>query len=189
MKWFGRSSRRSYAGALALAAALAGLLGCATHDFYREYAEAHPGWSPSYPRDEMSLDELIASIHAPPVGRHTTTLVTHFVLLGLGTDPWETIPLASLREGRFAPDPERLYVVAAEAQCSYVSRHYTQERGAFEQHAISHFVWYAIRDEELLAYEHSVFEERCRRVERSRGRLHRIEGFEEKLRRALRGRE
>ncbi len=134
----------------------------------------------------MSLDELVASIHAPPVGRHTTILVTHLALLGLGSDPWESIPIRSLRNGTFTPDPQRLYVLAAETQCSYVSRHYTQERNAFEQHAIPSFVWYAWRDEELLGYRHVVFEERCRRVERNRGNLGQVEGFEEQLRRALR---
>ena len=134
----------------------------------------------------MPLDELLASIHAPPKGRHTTILVTHLALLGLGTDPWERIPTAQLRDGSFTPDPERLYVLAAEVQCSYVSRHYTQERDAFEQHALSSFVWYALRNEELLAYEHVVFEERCRKVSRTRGNLSRVEGFEEKLHQALR---
>jgi hypothetical protein len=160
-------------------------LGCG-HDFYQAYAEAHPGWSPDFPRDEMPLDELLASIHAPPKGRHTTILVTHLALLGLGTDPWEKIPNEQLRSGSFTPDPERLYVLAAEVQCSYVSHHYTQERDAFEQHALSSFVWYAFRDEQLLGYEHVVFEERCRRVVRKRSNLRQVEGFEEKLRQELR---
>jgi hypothetical protein len=156
---------------------------CATHDYYRDYRAAHPTWEPSFPRDILAIDELLAIVHAPPVGRNTTAIVTHLAVLGLGTDPWETISLAEIRAGSFVPDPGRLYVVAATAQCLWSSA-YTSSDGD-DRRASGSFVWYLLRDDRLLAYDHTEFLERCDTVDRVKGSVQNVPGFEQTLREHL----
>lgn len=169
------------AGALAAACLW---LGCG-HDYYRAYTAANPGWSPDYPRDAITVDELLASIYAPPTGRHTTVLVARHRVAAIDTDPWEKVKPRALRDGSFAPEPGRPYLVAADLQCSYLARQYVTDRTGFEHYEPSSVVWYVVKDERLLAYEHTVFEERCRRFTKRRGSLGSIEDFDLRLRKTL----
>jgi hypothetical protein len=166
---------------LLAAIALSGAVtACAGYDDYREYRAAHPGWKPGFPRDRMALDELLAIVHAPPAGRNTTAIVTHLVVLGLGTDPWEEISLGEIRAGSFTPDPGRLYVVAARSQCLWTAIHTGTDRD--DRRATGSFVWYLLRGDRLLAYEHTEFLERCNTRDLEKGGVHHIRGFEQTLR-------
>jgi hypothetical protein len=156
---------------------------CATHDYYRDYRAAHPTWEPSFPRDVVAIDELLAIIHAPPAAPNTTAIVTHLVVLGLGTDPWETISLSEIRSGSFVPEPGRLYVVAARSQCLWSSMHHS--RTGFERREARSFVWYLLRDDRLRAYDHTRFSRRCETEDLVKGSVQRVPGFEETLREHL----
>lgn len=171
------------AGARVCAALAALLCACASHDFYRAYREAHPGWEPGFPRASYTLAELLAVIHAPPAGRNTTAVVTHLRVLGLGTDPWEDVPLAALRAGGFTPDPGRLYVVAANAECLWTMQ--SHSLGGHSRRTNRSFVWYVLRDDRLLAYDHIAFVERCGISETAKGTLRTLEGFEDRLQELL----
>lgn len=163
-------------GGLALCA-VAGL-GCVA-DPGGGYAERHPGWVRDFPREEIGLEELLASLTVSNPGRQTLTQVTRWRVLGLGTHPWETIPEARIRAGRFRAAPGRLYVVAAYVEC-YWSLHR-------ERRADRAFSWYVLRDAHLLAYRHAEFGEQCERESVIHGSAHGAEGFEEHVRAYLDG--
>jgi hypothetical protein len=158
-------------------------IACATYDDYREYRAAHPGWEPTFPRDVVALDELLAIVHAPPEGRNTTAIVTHVVVLGLGTDPWEEISLAEIRSGTFVPVPGRLYVVAARSQCLWSAVHTSTDGD--DRRATGALVWYMLRDDRLLAYEHTRFLERCKTADLAKGSVQSVRGFETTVREHL----
>jgi hypothetical protein len=172
-------ARPHVAVALLAAAAIA----CASYDDHREYRAAHPGWEPSFPRDLVALDELLAIVHAPPGARSTTAIVTRVVVLGLGTDPWERISLRKIRAGSFVPDPGRLYVVAARLQCLWTAA-YTGT-GDDDRRASGALVWYLVRDDRLLAYEHTRFLERCDTRDLVKGSVQTVPGFAQTLREHL----
>lgn len=151
----------------------AALLACGGPSYYEAYRSAHPEWAPEYPREEISVAELFASLHAPLAGRNTLLEVTHARVLALGSAPWETVPGREFQDGAFEADAGRLYVVAARIEC-----HWSRRGLVYRDDAL---VWYVLRDARLLAYRHARFEEYCE-VERSvHGGVHAIEGFEEIL--------
>ena len=53
---------RSVPVVLALAVALPS---CAGPDYYQLYQSEHPTWEPRFPRESISIDELLAVVHAP----------------------------------------------------------------------------------------------------------------------------
>jgi len=147
--------------------------------YYDRYRSAHPGWEPDFPKVGVPIDETVASLHAP-VGHHDThALVKRLLILGLGTDPWESIPISSLEDGSFKPDPERLYVVVAEIECFWSDRDY----GYWTHREV--FSWYLFQELRLAAYRHTVFDRFCRSERQQKGSVHSVPGFEEKLRELL----
>lgn len=174
---------RRLVATLLLAAASA----CAARDDYRAYRAAHPGWEPAFPKGELSLEELFALLHAPTGARNTTLNVTHLRVLGLGTDPWESVPLDRIRAGGFAPDPGRLYVVVARTECTWATLR-TGDRGD-DYRNWQAYPWYLFRDGRLLAYQHVTFGERCEPDELEKGTVHQIPAFRERLREVLMNRD
>jgi hypothetical protein len=168
---------------LVAVALMSGTTACASYDDYREYSAKHPGWEPGFPRDVVALDELLAIVHAPPAARSTTSIVTRVVVLGLGTEPWEEIPLAEVRAGAFAPDPGRMYVVAARTQCLWTTVYTGQDEDV--RRASGALVWYLMRDDRLLAYDHAEFLERCATKDLVKGSVQDVPGFQEAIREHL----
>ena len=164
--------------ALVLTFALALQLSCAG-TFYDRYHAAHPGWAPDFPKLGVGIDEAVASLHAPLDHERAHAVVTRLRILGLGTDPWESIPESALEDGSFRPDPARLYVVVTEIECFWSDRRvgvWTHGEG---------FAWYLFQELRLAAWRHTVFDPHCRGSREREGSVHSVEGFEEKLRELL----
>ena len=164
--------------ALPIALALATQLSCAG-TYYDRYRSAHPGWEPDFPKLGVGIDEAVASLYAPLDRQNTHALVKRLRILGLGTDPWESIPESSLEDGSFRPDPARLYVVVAEIQCFWSDR-----RVGYWSHGEA-FAWYLFQELRLAAWRHTIFDRLCRSERKRQGSVHSVPGFEEKLRELL----
>jgi hypothetical protein len=157
---------------------LALYLSCAS-TYYDRYRSAHPGWEPDFPKLGVGVDEAVASLYAPLEHEKTHAIVKRLRILGLGSEPWETIPEAALEDGSFRPDPARLYVVATEIDCFWSDR-----RVGYWSHGEA-FAWYLFQELRLAAWRHVVFDRFCRSERKRQGSVHSVPGFEEKLRELL----
>lgn len=165
------------------ASALLGLVvvlsSCAAPNHYQLYKSEHPTWQPRFPQESISIDELLAVVHAPATARNTIILVTHVRILGLGTDPWEVIEPSEVRSGAFRADSGRLYIVAARRECWWSSLH--GSRSGYDRKGRQTFEWYVVRGGRLVAYDHVEFPEHCQLEYTSKGRVQAIPGFEDKV--------
>ena len=152
---------------------------CAGPDYYQLYLSEHPTWQPRFPPESISIDELLAVVHAPATARNTVIVVTHARVLGLGTDPWEVTEPSEVRSGSFHPDPRRLYIVAARRECYWSSMH--GSRSGYDRKGWNTFVWYVVRDGRLLAYDHTEFPEHCQPQYETKSGVQAIRGFEDKV--------
>ncbi len=171
-----QSLMRIVSAVLALAVALPSRAG---PDYYQLYQSEHPTWEPRFPRESISIDELLAVVHAPATAPNTVIVVTHVRVVGLGTDPWEVIEPSEVRSGAFRPDPDRLYIIAARRECWWSSLH--GSRSGYDRKGRKTFEWYVVRDGRLVAYDHVEFPERCEQEYDSKGRMQAISGFEDKV--------
>lgn len=145
---------------ISVALGCAALLGCAS-GMHEAYSAAHPGWKPDFPRRGVGLEESLASIFAPSEEHRLLTQVQRLRIFDLRPEPWREIALADLEQGRVRPEPDGDYVVVVRIQCSW----WTRYRMAYGD-AVS---WYYFVDDALRAYEHTDFEQPCRRIPTIRG--------------------
>jgi hypothetical protein len=165
---------RGHATALVLAVTL--MHGCAS-SYYDVYLAQHPGWTPDLPRHGMGAEEIVASLQAPLERHRTQTQLKRLRLFELGSTPWRNVPLASLEDGSFRPDPARMLVVIAEIQCFWSNRDLFAYRDAFS--------WYLVRQGGLVAWRHTAFDEGCEADPEIEGSVHSVPGFEETLRKLV----
>jgi len=67
------------------------LTGCAGN-YYDQYKRANPDWYPAFPNPGASLEETLASLHAPN-SSNSSVMIRKLQIFRTDVDPWEKILL------------------------------------------------------------------------------------------------
>ena len=105
--------RRDWVGFWAM---LAASLGCAG-SYYARYQASHPGWDTVFPKSGATLEETLASLHAPRAGTNIV-IIRRLEIFRTDVDPWREIDLGEIASGRFAPSASHSYAVVALLGCT-----------------------------------------------------------------------
>lgn len=138
------------AGGLALAVLAA--LSCST-SYYDRYRAAHPGWDGQFPREDASLEEVVAALHAPANAEGSRIEVETLQLWRVDGDVASRIDFDAFLRGEAQLAPDTDVAVLAPRRC-------TSERGLQEVKA-ERVGTYLLPDLRLEAWDHYDFGKAC----------------------------
>jgi hypothetical protein len=112
----GRSRRPIQRTGAVLVCALLGALAC-QGSYYEAYRARHPGWAAELPRPGSALEEVLASLYAPPAVEGIRVEVEQLAIHRADVEPWREISFERIRSGRFESDAAATYAVTAVRGC------------------------------------------------------------------------
>lgn len=121
--------------------------------YYDEYRSSHPDFDPSLPRAGMSLQELLAGLHAPSRVETIEVVISHLAIFRTGPGVWEAIPFESIRSGDADIRADGDYVVLVGWTC-----HFTR---GLKQGSRQRSGYYLLPHDQLTAYDHYGFHDGC----------------------------
>lgn len=119
---------------------------CST--YYERYRATHPEFVAALPSKGMTLEEVVASVYAPPDGMYNPS-VQKLEILRLGAEAVEKIPFAELESRAFESTEAEHYGVIAYVYCQ-------TQYGYNEKTS-----WYLLESNSLLAWDHFDYADRC----------------------------